>query len=147
MKLEELFEKPCIQEPQEIPEEERITDRDCDPPREEDDGKGFYWYRGETVELVWDITGDVLNDETQEVIPAADFLLDKTVKVKMFNFIGRKIHEWDIQNPTTEIKIAIDDELAAELKTGTYKFTITIYNSIGMVCEVFSKSDADFEIR
>lgn len=128
-------------------QEQHVTERECKPPRMRDDGKGYYWYKGESIKLIWDVTGDVLNDETQETIPADEFFVGKTVKVKMFNFLGKKVHEWEIDNPTATIDVVIDEELAEELLTGTYTFSVTIYNNIGLVYELVSRSDNEFEIR
>lgn len=130
----------------EIYNDQHISDSACKPPRIREDDKGYFWYQGETIELVWDITGDVLNDATGETISVEDFLQGKTALVRMYNFLGKKVASWE-QAAANPIRIAIDNELAEKLLTGMYSFSITLQNNLGMVCELVSRSECEIEIR
>lgn len=121
-------------------------------PRCTEDGH-YYWMKGETIKLTWDIDGDVKNDADNTYVDAEEFMEGKSVRIKMFDYMGRKIKEWTIQNPGTTVEILIDNDeekgdfFARDLSTGTYQISVAVYNNIGMVLELVRRTDCIVEVR
>lgn len=137
MNLNEIFQK------------KQITENKNKVPRQKEDG-GYFWYKGETIKLVWDIEGDCLVTDAgtgiETYISAENFMEDKEVKVKLFNNMGKKVKEWILNGVGTAISVEIDEGLSNELPTGTYTCSVGIYSPIGMVLEVVSR-DVEFEVK
>lgn len=132
--------------------DEHITQPTSRSPRCTEDGN-YYWFKGETIRMVWDIAGDVLNTANNTYIAAADFMADKTVVVRMFNYMGKEIKKWTLENPGTTIEVEIGDDEATEnyfardLSTGTYQFGVEIKSLSGMSIELVNRADCSVEVR
>lgn len=126
--------------------EKHITEPKVTKPRYQEDG-GIFWYKGETVKLAWDIDGDIKNTEDNTYVLASKFMENKTVVVKMFNYMGQVVKEWKLENPGTRVEILVDGDFAKELKTGTYQIAISVYNLVGLVHELVSREDCIVEVR
>lgn len=135
-----------------ILKEQHITQPVEHKPRFTEDGH-YYWLKGETIKLTWDVDGDIKNDADNTYVDVVKFMEDKTVKVKMFDYMGQKIREWTLDRPGIKIEILIDnndkidDYFARDLSTGTYQFSITVCNHFGMVLELVKRSDCIVEVR
>jgi hypothetical protein len=129
-----------------------ITEPEAKKPRYADNGH-FYWIKGESIKLIWTIDGDVKNGEDNTYITAAEFLREKIVKVKMFNYMGNDIKEWKIEEPTTTIEILINDNpetgdlFSSNLATGTYRISVGIYDGLGLITEIVTKDDCIIEVK
>jgi hypothetical protein len=116
-------------------------------PLKTEDNLGYWWYQGETKVLVWDINGVALNDTDMTYETVDDFLEGKIVWVKMFNHLGRKVHEWEIKKPTSTIAIEIDHKLAECIPSGIYTFSVAVHGRTGMELELEKSREKEYEIR
>lgn len=137
---------------EDILKDSHITEPISHKPRCTPDGN-YYWLKGETIKLTWDVDGDVKNIADDTFIEAEKFMEDKTVRVRMFDYMGKQIKEWSLENPGTTIEIEIrnDEEngdfFARDLKTGTYQISVTVYGPLGMVLELVQRADCIVEVR
>lgn len=112
-----------------------------------------YWYKGEVIKLTWDIDGDIKNRETDQFIAADQFMADKTVKITMYNYMGKVVKEWTIENAGTRLEIYIKndeekgDYFARDLAVGTYQMAVSIYSKLGLVMELIKRDECVFEVR
>ena len=47
---------------------------------------GYFWYQGNTLDLVWDITGEALTSDPNIYINAASYIQDCELICKIYNF-------------------------------------------------------------
>lgn len=132
--------------------EKHIVQPDKNKPRCTEAGH-FYWLKGETIKMTWDIDGDVKNEADNTFVNAKKFMEDKSVEVSMYDYMGRKIKEWKLERPGTTISILIENDekkgdfFARDLLSGTYQICIIVYSHIGMVLELVKRSDCIIEVR
>lgn len=104
----------------------------CKPnkPYEEYDAKGelvgYWWYQGDTINLEYNIEGEVTVEGSSNYITAEDFLADKQVTIKLYNFRREVIAEKTFEGSTTII-FPIDKELAKILVQGVYYSSLEIW--------------------
>jgi hypothetical protein len=136
----------------EVLTDKHITQRLYQKPRMTDEG-GYYWFKGETVKLTFDVFGDVKNDLDNTYVDAAKFMEDKDVTVTMYDYMGRVIRDWYIERPGTTIDVLIEnneesnDFFARDISTGTYQLSITAHNTIGMSLEIVNRLSCVLEVR
>ena len=95
---------------------------------------GYWWYQGDTVNLEFNISGEVVVEGSQTYITAEDFLQDKQITVKLYNF-RREIIAQQTYPGNTTITFSIDDKLAKELVQGVYYTTLEVWS-----WDVFNKT-------
>lgn len=93
--------------------------------------EGYYWYYGNTINLEFEIDGEVLDIDgngTGEFVPAKDYLADKIATINIYDFRMNIIHTQTIQ-AYENIIITIDPELSNKMVKGIYYCSLDISNS------------------
>lgn len=94
---------------------------------------GYFWHYGDTIELDFEISGEVIDGE--EYITAEEYLQDKNVRVSIYNFRYDSILEREIPvvigettlDGSVTVKLIIDEETSKKILRGTYYITVTIF--------------------
>lgn len=89
---------------------------------------GYCWNRGDTVNLGFNITGNVQYDEGA-FEDAATYLDGKTLQFNIYNFRYEVIYTITVTATTTPV-FAINKELSDSLKAGNYYCSLTVIDTV-----------------
>ena len=110
--------------------------------------EGYYWYYGNTINLEFEIDGEVLDIQgngTGEYVPAAEYLADKIATISIYNFRMETIYTKSIQ-ASENLLIEIDSELSKKLLKGIYYCSLEISNSKSHET-IFNAADCKFLVK
>ncbi len=88
---------------------------------------GYYWYYGESIDLVLSIDGEVTDETSSTYIPAADFVNGKKIKFTLYNFRHEEIFTKTVE-ASTEVKVEIDSQLSQTICRGNYYGEFTLFD-------------------
>lgn len=130
---------------------------------------GYFWYQGNTLDLVWDITGEALTSDPNIYINAASYIQSCELICKIYNFRKEVVVKasskitgsstvyplyLDIQkssvegiNDSVSCILHIDSEISNKLVKGTYSITLTATHPSGFDETIFSGTNCKFEVR
>ncbi len=111
---------------------------------------GYWWYYGDTLNLEFTISGEVIvdqgTDETSTYTTAEDYLSDKQVKVCLYNF-RMELIDTKVFDGATTITYEIDEELSKKLVKGVYYCSLSIYNGTGLIETLLGQSDCTLTVK
>lgn len=110
--------------------------------------EGYYWYYGNTINLEFDIDGEVLDingNGTGEFVSAKDYLVDKIATLNIYNFRMNIIYSKTISAAET-IHISIDKELSEKMVKGIYYCSLEISNNNSHET-IFNAKDCKFLVK
>ena len=107
---------------------------------------GYWWYYGDAVDLQFDIDGEVVYEGSEQYIPVGDFLKDKQIIVRLFNFRREMIAE-KFYPGSTQIIFSIDKELSKKLVKSVYYCSLLITNNEDLNYTLFYQSDCTLTVK
>lgn len=110
--------------------------------------EGYFWYYGDSINLDFSITGEVVLDDgsmSGQYIDASDFLKDKLYAIKLYDFRLNEIYT-QVGQASSNIILNIDKELSNKLVKGIYYCSLEISNST--YCEkIFDSTDCKLLVK
>lgn len=107
---------------------------------------GYWWYQGETIDLEFNIEGEVFIENENVYIPAEDFVKGKSIIFKLYNFRRELILDRKYNGDTT-IVYTIDSELSKSLAKGVYYCTLDLFDG-DLLCErLYLQDDVTLTVR
>lgn len=88
---------------------------------------GYYWYYGDTRNLEFEISGELVVDGNSEFADITDFIQDKEVVVTISNFRREPVIT-QIFEGNANIIFPIDQALSLKMVPGVYYCTLTVRN-------------------
>lgn len=122
---------------------------------------GYFWYQGNSIDLVFDISGTITLQSVDKFWTVNDIAKTLQFEVYMYDFRGIRILEYTNNNLTEKqllvdvvdgldnatVTVQIDSATSAQLAKGVYKFELIASHSSGYRETLFSKDSAIFEVR
>lgn len=123
---------------------------------------GYFWYYGNSVDLVWDITGEATSEASSTYIDLDNILAYITLTAIIYDWRHEiidsiKLHPKvelinNFENNTLKNKkyiatLQIKDDLAKRLVKGIYTIDLVASNVQGYNETLFSSNDCKFEVR
>lgn len=112
---------------------------------------GYFWYYGNSVDLVWDIVGEVTSSVTNTYIDVANMLRYQTIIATIYDWRYQKIEEIklfpQIDDNNVTVTLQIKDQLSQKLVKGVYRISLTASNSQGYNETLFDTNVCSFEVR
>lgn len=90
--------------------------------------EGYFWYYGDSINLDFTITGEVILDDgspSGEYIDAKDFLKDKFYAIKLYDFRFKEIYT-QVGQASTNVILSIDKDLSTRFVKGIYHCSLEI---------------------
>lgn len=91
----------------------------------EGDIVGYYWYYGDTVNLVFEINGETTIEDRLEYVDASDTVEGMKAKIDIYNFRYENIYSYTT-DASTEITLSIGKDLSDKMIKGIYYITLTL---------------------
>lgn len=142
--LKDHYVKPCP--PPKPPVEDNSKLKPCTPkkPYEKYNAAGeligYYWYYGDTINLEFEIEGEVTYEGNSQYVDAAEFMKEKQVTVELFNYRRELITARTLPG-SDRILFEIDKELSKQLIRGNYYCTLTVFDGNGLNKTLFYQED------
>ena len=124
---------------------------------------GYFWYFGNSVDLVFNLTGTITSEPDDTYISVNDVLNSLDIKAAFYDFRMDKVLEYSnapnaeykliVAIPNTEsvdgatITISIDNEASQKLVRGTYRLELVASHISGYNETLFSTRTCTFEVR
>lgn len=86
---------------------------------------GYWWHYGDTINLEFNIEGEMVVEGENVWVDATDYLVDKEIIVTLYNFRHEIITQKRFNGSTTVI-FPIDRELSKQLVKGVYYASLSI---------------------
>ena len=96
--------------------------------------------------MQFDIDGEVVYEGSEQYIPASDFLKDKQIIVRLFNFRREMIAE-KFYPGSTQIIFSIDKELSKKLVKSVYYCSLLLTNNEDLNYTLFYQSDCTLTVK
>ena len=93
----------------------------------EGDIVGYYWYYGDTVNLVFEIDGETTVEDKLEYVDVSDTLEGMKAKIDIYNFRYENIYSYTT-DASTEITLSIGKDLSNTMIKGIYYITLTVFD-------------------
>lgn len=107
---------------------------------------GYWWYEGDQIQLEFNIEGEVVIGDSENYITAEEFLQNKKITFKLFNFRREEIISTDYDASTT-ITFTIDEVLAKKLKKGVYYCSLDIWDGIAFNRTIYTQESCSLTIK
>lgn len=119
---------------------------------------GYFWYYGNSVELIFDVSGEATQELTQNYISVEDILLTLKLEAKIFNFRYEPIMLFsndplvsnnEIKINSNQLTLSINNELSSQLVKGKYYLELVASHTDGYNETLFSsqQNNITFEVR
>lgn len=121
---------------------------------------GYWWYYGDTVNLDFEITGEVTYEGNDMYLTPAEFLQDKMITIQLYNFrhdevkIGKellkKVYRYEdliIEGDKARAVFPIDKNTSKELLRGVYFISLKVWSDDSLEKVIFSESDAILTVK
>ena len=138
--------------PQKIPTQ--IIQNNPNKPYEVVDARGvltgYFWYYGNSVDLTWDIVGEVTTtqDNYVDVVDMVKYLI---ITATIYDWKMCKIEEVKliptIEDNKASVTLSINGELSQKLVKGVYEISLTASNAQGYNETLFDTGVCKFEVR
>ena len=112
---------------------------------------GYFWYYGNSIDLVWDIVGEATSYDSSTYIDIAHVLA--------YNIITATIYDWrhqvvdkiklipKIENNNVSVILPINGELSQKMVKGVYTIDLVASNVQGYNETLFDTGVCKFEVR
>lgn len=138
--------------PQKIPTQ--IIQNNPNKPYEVVDARGvltgYFWYYGNSVDLTWDIVGEVTTtqDNYVDVVDMVKYLI---ITATIYDWKMCKVEEVKliptIEDNKVSVTLSINGELSQKLVKGVYEISLTASNAQGYNETLFDTGVCKFEVR
>lgn len=138
--------------PQKIPTQ--IIQNNPNKPYEVVDARGvltgYFWYYGNSVDLTWDIVGEVTTtqDNYVDVVDMVKYLI---ITATIYDWKMCKVEEVklipNIEDNKASVTLSINGELSQKLVKGVYEISLTASNAQGYNETLFDTGVCKFEVR
>ena len=111
---------------------------------------GYFWYYGNSVDLTWDIVGEVTTtqDNYVDVVDMVKYLI---ITATIYDWKMCKIEEVKliptIEDNKASVTLSINGELSQKLVKGVYEISLTASNAQGYNETLFDTGVCKFEVR
>lgn len=107
---------------------------------------GYWWYYGDTLNLEFNIEGELVVEGNNQYVDASDFLKDKQITVQLFNF-RRELIDSKTYAGNTTIIYPIDKELSKKLVRSVYYCSLTVWKGDDLNNTIFEQQDCTLTVR
>ena len=122
---------------------------------------GYFWYQGNSIDLIFDISGTITLLASDEYITVNDIANSLRFEATFYDFRGMNVlqfsndpiaeHKLIVEVPNgvnnAKVTIQIDAEISAKLTKGVYKMTLVASHPCGYRETLFNNESAMFEVR
>lgn len=112
---------------------------------------GYFWYYGNSVDLVWDIIGEATSEKTSNYIDVASLIKYNIITATIYDWKMQKIKEIklipEINGDKVTVTLPISGELSQSLVKGTYEISLVASNIQGYNETLFDTGVCKFEVR
>ena len=119
---------------------------------------GYFWYQGNSVDLVFNLSGEITLEETDNYLDANDVINSLTLVSTIYNFRYEPIMQFSTdplisKNPLIvasdkgTVTMSLTNELSAQLVKGVYYIELTASLLNGYNETLFNSDDIKFEVR
>lgn len=114
---------------------------------------GYYWYYGDTINLQFDIDGEVTDVDGESYISPSDYLSDKTLQFTLYNFRQEQIYVvksndyTSNEDGTVTITFAINSELSQQLIRGIYYCSLAVLQDDILQITLIDPEDCIFTVK
>ena len=111
---------------------------------------GYFWYYGNSVDLIWDIVGEVTTtqDNYVDVVDMVKYLI---ITATIYDWKMCKVEEVKliptIEDNKASVTLSINGELSQKLVKGVYEISLTASNAQGYNETLFDTGVCKFEVR
>lgn len=111
---------------------------------------GYFWYYGNSVDLTWDIIGEVTTtqDNYVDVVDMVKYLI---ITATIYDWKMCKVEEVKliptIEDNKVSVTLSINGELSQKLVKGIYEISLTASNAQGYNETLFDTGVCKFEVR
>ena len=111
---------------------------------------GYFWYYGNSVDLTWDIVGEVTTtqDNYVDVVDMVKYLI---ITATIYDWKMCKVEEVKliptIEDNKASVTLSINGELSQKLVKGVYEISLTASNAQGYNETLFDTGVCKFEVR
>ena len=111
---------------------------------------GYFWYYGNSVDLIWDIVGEVTTtqDNYVDVVDMVKYLI---ITATIYDCKMCKVEEVKliptIEDNKASVTLSINGELSQKLVKGVYEISLTASNAQGYNETLFDTGVCKFEVR
>ena len=126
--------------------------------------KGYFWYYGNSVDLIFNVSGQITATQTETYLTVNQILRDLSLKCIVYNFRHEKVLEFsnaiDAQNKLiTEmnpnewetkgalVTMSLSQELSQKLIKGSYYIELIASHPSGYCETLFDSNSCVFEVR
>ena len=121
---------------------------------------GYFWYYGNSVDLIFDVVGEITSESTNKYIDASDTIAVTTLTATFYNFRYEPVFVFSTDpliaknglltvNGST-VTLSLTSELSAQLVKGIYYLDLVATHPTGYNETLFSSNQCDdlkFEVR
>lgn len=113
---------------------------------------GYFWYYGNSVDLVWDIEGEVISADSNEYVDVAGMIKYQTITATIYNWKKEVIDSIKLlpnidENNNVTVRLPIQGELTQKMVKGTYTIDLVASNAQGYNETLFDTGVCNFEVR
>lgn len=113
---------------------------------------GYFWYYGNSVELIWDIIGEATFPTVNSYVEVIDIIKYNVITATIYDWKWQEIEKKRLipsidENNNVTVTLPIYGELSQRLVKGTYHISLTISNSQGYNETLFDTGVCNFEVR
>lgn len=113
---------------------------------------GYFWYYGNSVDLIWDIVGEATSEVTSSYIDIANTIKYQIITATIYDWRYQKIEEIKLVpqidgNNNVTVMLPINGQLSQKLVKGTYYISLVASNSQGYNETLFDTGVCNFEVR
>ena len=107
---------------------------------------GYFWYYGDAVDLEFNIDGQVTYEGNDSYVTAEDFLKDKQIVIRLFNF-RRELLDERYYKGSTKVIYSIDKDFSKKLVRSTYYISVLVTNSNDLNYTLFAQQDCTLIVK
>lgn len=111
---------------------------------------GYFWYYGNSVDLTWDIVGEVTTTQ-DNYVDVVDMIKYLIVTATIYDWKMCKVEEVKliptIEDNKASVTLSINGELSQKLVKGVYEISLTASNAQGYNETLFDTGVCKFEVR
>ena len=111
---------------------------------------GYFWYYGNSVDLTWDIIGEVTTTQ-DNYVDVVDMIKYLIITATIYDWKMCKVEEVKliptIEDNKVSVTLSINGELSQKLVKGIYEISLTASNAQGYNETLFDTGVCKFEVR
>ena len=119
---------------------------------------GYFWYQGNSVDLIFNLSGEITLEETDNYLDANDVINSLTLVSTIYNFRYEPIMQFSTdplisKNPLivasdkSTITMSLTNELSAQVVKGVYHIDLVASLANGYNETLFNSENIKFEVR